>query len=35
MNGVFPKLFSKGNVTTCISVVMEYLEESEKCHLYN
>ena len=35
MNGNFPELFGKSNVTSCISDDMKYVEESEKCHLIN
>lgn len=35
MNGNYPELFGKGNVTSCVSGVMKCLEESEKCPLIN
>lgn len=35
MNGVFPELFGKCDVTSCISVYMKCLKESEKCLLRN
>ena len=31
MNGNYPELLGKGCVTSCISDIMKYLEESEKC----
>ena len=35
MNGNYPELLGKGNVTSCISGDMKYVKESEKCHLIN
>ena len=35
MNGNFPELLANGNVTSCISDGMKYMEESEKCSLIN
>ena len=35
MNGVFPELFGKCDVTSCISVYMKCLKESEKYLLRN
>lgn len=35
MNGNYPELLGKGNVTSCISDDMKYVEESEKCQLIN
>lgn len=35
MNGIYPELLGKDYVTSCISDVMKYVEESEKCRLIN